>query len=646
MPEFNAEVLDLSFAGKHFDFKEFLEGKRREEKKEYHIIGFSTFTEGFKQTKEAMETAREVSPQSALIAGGWHASALPEDTIAETGCDLLVKGQGVEAMADIALRLYFSDETVSSRNQIKEITPFSRGMYHEKTKGSFVYTGQRPRLFTFDEYPFPHKSFGNALFPPPTHREVFGNTKLPEDVKFANIFSSIGCPFSCKYCAVHVINTRRIERNTECLKKEIERDIGCLKKEIEELFNNGYRRLSFSDDIIALKEERVLEISQMMREFKERADREGSFFAWECMMRADVLTEDMLRAMQASGLVEITFGIESGDINVARYVKNTPKLSEEKIARIIRTTLDMGIYVGLFMQIGQPDESVQSVLRSARFAVDTDGARLSVFRTRAYPGSEYFDANNNGPVKMCSDITDHYAEALSETDTLTCDEITFLRKCLMDLDEYTAFLLGQAHPQKNGRIIQQQEKAVLGLLRIATIVDLVIRSHPSLHERPRPEIYQDLMSTGGTFYRDYDQSMMFACKKGLKPLRLYHQNPYKFMNDRPVNGREFDRFLTSIEFNDGFELLKTFDPHKMYGYAMLLFRLWKDSGGAFTNVRLENVDALSIRRALHELMLDSESGGYTLRKVFGPETQMDDGRLEINDVSFSVAGETLTIKAC
>ena len=58
--------------------------------------------------RETVQIAREAKrryPEKPVILGGWHPSLLPEQTLAAEFVDVVVRGQGEDAMLEVAERL-------------------------------------------------------------------------------------------------------------------------------------------------------------------------------------------------------------------------------------------------------------------------------------------------------------------------------------------------------------------------------------------------------------------------------------------------------------------------------------------------------------------------------------------------------------
>lgn len=584
LPRFNVEVLDLSLADDTFDLAAFVK------EKDYQVIGFSSLTHAFKQTTEEIEAVKAASPASAIITGGWHVSALPEDALADTACDAVVKGQGVETFAETALRLYFSDPAISPKDQLRKIAPLIEGIYYRSADGKPVSTGERSNLLGFDSYPFPHRSYGLSVFKKDYPQNYQADPQDPaKKIKGASLFTSFGCPFRCEYCA-----------NPAVYKKYLARDLARVREEIEELYGDGARILSFRDETLTLNRERTMMLIEMMREFKERANREGSNFYWSCTTRADRLDKEMLEKMKESGVSVIYCGIESGDTELMQTVKRS-NIDMKTVLENLQEAKRLKIAVFSYMQVGLPGQTWGSLIKSGRFMMDAGAFASSIFPTVPYPGSSYFSPENDGPVKVLSGMTDSKSDLRTETDDLTSEEIDLAKTCLGDLGKAQSMKAQMAAKGMEGQFICGDEFVYMSTMRTAAIVDLVIRSHPRLSGETRKEILADLLKNGTNLYKYYEIFLKYRDKSP-----YLKENPFAFLDTGEFDfGKDLDGFLSNVSFANGYELLKELDIDYMYGLLKICHVLWSQNKN-ISRFRFEKVTIEDLKTLIEALMEDDK----------------------------------------
>lgn len=621
-PRFNVEVLDLSLADDKFDLAEFVK------RKPYQIIGFSSLTDYFSQTKEEVSIVKKASPESAVILGGWHASALPEDTLAETDCDMVVKGYGVEALAEIALRLFFSEKSKPANKTIRELSPLIDGVYYRSDLGAFIKTKDRAILLGYDHSPYPSRSFDKTVFKDAYPEDFATNLANPEGekVKTAFLNTSFGCPFKCKYCA-----------NPAVYKRYIARDMELLRKEMEELYANGARVFSFRDEIWSLDRERTMKLVAIMKEFKDRAEASSEKFNWSCQTRADLLDRDMLTKMKESGLCALFFGIESGDSELVRMVK-TSDVDSAKALENIKIADELKIVTFSYLQVGLPGQSFGSIIRSARFLTDSATYNTSIFRTIPYPGTPYFNPNNNGPIRVISSFTDVEKDRKTETDNLTDEEMHMIDKCFKDLIKAKGMKRGFEEACRStgetkylNAVIFGDESVIMGTLRMGAIVDLILNSHPNLPGPQRNVILQNLRKTGSNLFKIYD--VLLNAKKG----PYWQQSPFGFLGETRMDFiRDYDEFLASISFVNGFDILKNATVEDMYVFLFALFGQWQNAGKRRMDVRFDDVSLEEFKSAT-KMLMEKISGETATADKNGKEKTKE------LDIICKVRGNTIII---
>jgi radical SAM superfamily enzyme YgiQ (UPF0313 family) len=90
---------------------------------------------------------------------------------------------------------------------------------------------------------------------------------------------------------------------------------------------------------------------------------------WKCETRVDFLKEPTLRAMAAAGCTGVNFGVESSDVEIQKGVGRAP-IEQEKFRATIALCRELGIDTFAFFIIGLPGDTVTSVLKTIRFAIE------------------------------------------------------------------------------------------------------------------------------------------------------------------------------------------------------------------------------------------------------------------------------------
>lgn len=308
MPQVNINILDGLILGykntlnKINDFKP-------------DILGFSFNTPVALSAYGLMREAKAAHPGALIIAGGPHATALPEETLRSSGADIVVLGEGEETVYEIARRR--AGGTLSLK-EIKGIAFLD--------EGKFTLNEIRPYIKDLDTVPLPDRH----LIDMKEYRGWYLCKQVPETIM---IFSR-GCPFQCTFCSNKVwnISAPRVRLRSA---QNIVDEMVLLKREfgIKEVFDNSDE---FNNNLEHAKD--------ICREMIRR----NTGLTWKTQLRAYPLDEELVELMSRSGCWYVHLGIESGNAETLRGIGK--KISLEQVIEACRLLKKYKIKVlGLFM---------------------------------------------------------------------------------------------------------------------------------------------------------------------------------------------------------------------------------------------------------------------------------------------------------
>ena len=319
------------------------------------LVGISATTPTF---PSALRTGREVKqslPETVVVIGGVHVTALPREVMNFKCFDIAVIGEGEKTMEELAAHL--------EEKGICNLQEVSGTAYREN--GRLRFTKPRPLIQNLDSLPYPARH----LLPPlsdykPTPASY---KRLP----LAHLITSRGCPYQCTFCDRSIFGYKYRARSVENVMGEIEELVDRYK----------VREIKFFDDTFTLDEKRVFEIC---REFKERKIDIG----WCCLTRVDCISKEMLVAMKDAGCWQVLFGLESGDAKMLSLLKKGSTVEQNEKA--VRLAHEVGLSVRADFIVGTPGETVESIERTLRFAtrLNMDFSHFNKFTP--YPGTELY----------------------------------------------------------------------------------------------------------------------------------------------------------------------------------------------------------------------------------------------------------------
>ena len=318
------------------------------------FIGFSCTTSSFLDGKRIAEYAKRIIPETRIIFGGVHVSALKEKILQSYPIiDYVVAGEGEHTL----YRLLKSNET--DLEKIKNIV-------FKKKNGKIVFTGYRKKLIDLDTLPFPayEKLSG---YPSSYKLPIFNYPKVPN----ASCISSRGCPYSCSYCDRSVFKKSFRYNSAQYLYNHM--------KYLKDKFN--IRHVNFYDDQFTFNRPRVEAFARMMIKAPLK-------MTFNCAARAEHLDFELLKLMKDAGCWMISLGIETGDETLLAQHRQNPdlKMMRDKIYLIKKA----GIRVKGLLMMGLPGESEESIKKSKAyvFSLPIDDFNLAKFTP--FPGSPIY----------------------------------------------------------------------------------------------------------------------------------------------------------------------------------------------------------------------------------------------------------------
>jgi radical SAM superfamily enzyme YgiQ (UPF0313 family) len=295
------------------------------------------------ETVKITREAKRLYPRLPIILGGWHPSLLPEQTLAARDIDIVVRGQGEEALLQI-VRVLEDNASLAGIDGVG---------YKENGQ---IFLNPPRALKSIRE--MPPKAYELADFD--AYERLCGR-------RWAMYISSFGCPYRCGYCTNEGVYGGRW-------------DALAPDQVVEDLSNLVARyRLQLVwvvDDNFLVDRERALVIA-------EGLVRRKTSFDWSIQSSANLvnrLTVDELRLLRRSGLSQIAHGAESGSPKVLELMNKTFQ-KPETISAAADKCLQAGIRPSFNVIFGYPGEGESERRQTIDLIMDV---------SRRYPGAEFW----------------------------------------------------------------------------------------------------------------------------------------------------------------------------------------------------------------------------------------------------------------
>jgi len=314
-------------------------------------IGLSLFTPHMRSVRELFNALGEAGRRPAMIAGGPHMSALPEDTMLRHPFDVGVVGEGEETVCEIA-------ERIDRKEGFEGVAGTAI-----RADGGVVFGPARPLIDPLDRIAPPARD----LMPPlRTHRPTPASIRR---FPLAVMITSRGCPYGCAFCDRAVFGATYRAHSPEYVMTEME----------ETVSKHGAKEIRFFDDDIAIDRDRAETLAEMMIA-------RGARTPWTCNISAKAADPALMKLFKRAGCWQVLFGLESGSDRVLKKLRKhtTTEMSESAV----RAALAAGLRVRADFIVGTPGETMDEMWRTVMFAkkLNVDFAHFNKFVP--FPGTK------------------------------------------------------------------------------------------------------------------------------------------------------------------------------------------------------------------------------------------------------------------
>ena len=537
-PSVRVEHLSLNAKPADQAISDFLADRVFDLKLQPDIIAMTATSVHLEQAEELAAAAACHFPKSLRVVGGPHASVMPDDFLRNSEFQAACIGEGVETMAEIALRW-----PIDSEADFATIA----GISFKDAYGKIHRNPPRRPLFHLDDYPFPSNSldlFWTHLGDPEQ------NARFP-----VSVLAGFGCTHDCIFCAQRCIHAGKVrERSAENIFNEVER-----------LYARGFRKFAFVQETFLNSRRRV-------RRFCELVEKSGLKIEWTVEARADQVSREELVRMRSAGLKFLQLGVESGDEELLRTIGKGVR--RDQIVRVTEWCRELRIHSAFYMLVGLPGQGWQSILRSALLIREHTPFNLltrhvSVAVTIPYPGTRIardgtirmidWDRRNwpaRNPAVEIGSEGEFLGRSFTETDDMTAGEIF---EAWLYLDDFCHFWMharfGEGSAAERSQSMDYARRLLYMIVR-RTVRDLILRARPTLTQQVRTDALHELAQRDG-----------------------HAERHFKDVADSADHLFDlFIHFLSAARFENGFDIMRRFDILNRLKWMSVCALAWFYSG--------------------------------------------------------------------
>lgn len=308
----------------------------------------------------AYALAAELAGRFVLVAGGPHATIVPDEPLAH-GFRWVIRGEAEDALVELA-------EVIDGTRAAPTVAGLSwldHGMVRHNPTRPFNTDLDRlaPPLSVLDLFDpswYGAAPIAGGVFPP------------------VGILSSRGCPQACTFCSNDVTGRKFRYRSAPSVAAEI-----ALLRD-----RYGLGAFSFFDDSFAVGRRRVTELCDAILG-------SGAPVHWTCTAHPAHLDREVIADMKRAGCAGIDIGMESADPRMLLRIGKG--VTVDRVLDVLRWASDLGVHTVVNLMFGWPDET-DAELESTIGFMDRAAPFAGGFNARGvvvpYPGTEIYETNH------------------------------------------------------------------------------------------------------------------------------------------------------------------------------------------------------------------------------------------------------------
>ena len=339
--------------------------------KEYKpkVYGISFTSKTARLAYDTIKAVKQLFPETWIVTGGAHATALSRDVMSESLADICVVGEGEVTFSEIIKSIQESNSP--------DLGGIDGILYRRDDK--VLQTKSRAFIQDLDKIPFPAWELVDFREYPGMHLKI-------QPIE-SSLLVSRGCPYNCTFCSNPIWKSAKPWLR--------HRSVGNICEEIELLYNRGVREIYMSSDEINFDEDWAVELCQAIIRLNHRD------LYFQCNMRADKVSERLASLLSEMNCWLVHLGIESANDRVLKGIGKHIVVEQIENATSILNRARVKVFAFMMLyQVWEEDEKLcyettEEVETSIRFMKKLFKKRFIQYMSwqicTPMPGSRLYD---------------------------------------------------------------------------------------------------------------------------------------------------------------------------------------------------------------------------------------------------------------
>jgi anaerobic magnesium-protoporphyrin IX monomethyl ester cyclase len=251
------------------------------------------------------------------------------DNYLQSGADVIIIGEGEQTLQEVAQAVL-----AAPRQSMQERTPalmMIPGLAFRLADGALHRTVAREKLRQIDELPVPARHKIDL----PRYLNAWKNAHGHSAV---SISTQRGCPYTCRWCSTAVYGQSYRRRSPQ----QVAAEIALLQQQYD------FDLIWFVDDVFTVSH-------KWLAEFYAVLQAQNLSIQFECITRADRLTDEVIRLLRACGCFRVWIGAESGSQRILDAMDR--RVDAGQVRDMIVAARRAGMQAGTFIMLGYPGET-------------------------------------------------------------------------------------------------------------------------------------------------------------------------------------------------------------------------------------------------------------------------------------------------
>lgn len=270
------------------------------------------------------------------------------------GAHIIVLGEGEQTMLELAILRREQGAPLANHPQALLSIP---GLAFRMSDGATHRSAIREKMRDLADLPFPARHKIDL-------QQYLNAWKSVHAESAISVSTQRGCPYTCRWCSTAVYGQSYRRRSPEAVADEIE----WLQQHYE------FDLIWFVDDVFTVSHKWLQNFRQVLTDRKIR-------IRFECITRADRLTEEIIHLLRDCGCFRVWIGAESGSQRILDAMDR--RVDAQQVRDMIVAARRAGMMAGTFIMLGYPGETETDIVATLRHLKESNPDLFTI--SVAYP---------------------------------------------------------------------------------------------------------------------------------------------------------------------------------------------------------------------------------------------------------------------